>query len=99
MVLFCHPDTHYSCIIRVKSILLDCDPQNSTIIQLLYTCYATRPADPRAVFSANTVRLRAPQSSIELAVGITLAAAVKYDVQTFFHLLVLSSELRQTYLS
>ena len=44
----------------------------------------SRLADPRAVFSANTVRLRAPQGSAELAVGITLAAAVKYDVQTTF---------------
>ena len=50
-------------------------------------CYVVRqywynrrdsPADPRAVFSANKVGLRAPQGSAELAVGITLAAAVRY---------------------
>lgn len=42
MVLFCHPDTHYSCIrVRPVSILLDCDPHNSTTIQPIYTCYNT----------------------------------------------------------
>jgi hypothetical protein len=42
MVLFCHPDTHYSCIrVRPVSILLNCDPHNSITIQLLYN--ATRP--------------------------------------------------------
>lgn len=42
MVLFCHPDTHYSCIrVRPVSILLDCDPHNSITIQPTYTCYNT----------------------------------------------------------
>jgi hypothetical protein len=46
--------------------------------------FRASPADSRAVFSANTVRLRVPQGSAELAVGITLAAAGGYDVQTTF---------------
>lgn len=57
-------------------------------VRLELSRLACRPAGS---VSAKSVRLRAPQGSAQLAVGITLAAAVRY---VRFDLLALGFELR-----